>query len=39
MAIILMVIGAYSIVRYWCLLMTIMLVVIGAYSIVGYWCF
>jgi len=36
MAIILVAIGDYFIVGYWCLLMAIILVAIGDYSIVGY---
>jgi hypothetical protein len=36
MAIILVIIGAYTIGGYWCLLMAIILVVIGGYSIGGY---
>jgi hypothetical protein len=38
MAIILVVIGGYSIGGYWCLLMAIILVVIDGYYIGGYWC-
>jgi hypothetical protein len=37
-AILLMVVGGYSITRYWWLLMAIILVAIGGYFIHGYWC-
>jgi hypothetical protein len=37
MAIILVLIGGYSIGGYWCLLMVITLVPIGGYYINGYW--
>jgi hypothetical protein len=38
MVIVLMVIDAYSIYAYWCILVHILLMIINAYSIDGYWC-